>query len=174
GGFWDPSLNGGQGGYAPSIQRGLSQDQLDENAQNHQLRALSIQEQQYALTQRQQQAIATAFDHSVSPLATHLTNISQAEALVQQAQSDPSAWGPAVSNFIQATDAKPQLRMQLLQYLGGQVGGPSLIQKARLMFDEHIVGAFDPTIARAMQAVLANERNVSLQNYDRRRAGVLK
>src|SRR6185437_12414855 len=87
--------------------------------------------------------------------------------------SDPSAWGPAVSNFIQATDAKPQLRMQLLQYLGGQVGGPSLIQKARLMFDEHIAGAFDPTIARAMQAVLANERNVSLANYDRRRAGVL-
>ena len=173
GGFYDPTLNGGKGGYAPSIQRGMDADTQADHDQNRELRALQIQEQQYALTQRQQQAIATAFDHSVSPLATHLTNISQAEALVQQAQSDPSAWGPAVSNFIQATDAKPQLRMQLLQYLGSQVGGPSLVQKARLMFDEHIAGAFDPTIARAMQAVLANERNVSLANYDRRRAGVL-
>lgn len=173
GGFWDPTLNNGQGGYAPSINRGLSSDQLQENAQNRTLRGLQIQNAQDALSQRQMQSIATAFDHSVSPLATHLTSISQAEALVQQAQSDPSAWGPAVSNFIQATDAKPQLRMQLLQYLGGQVGGPSLVQKARLMIDEHISGAFDPKIAAAMLAVLANERNVSLANYDRRRAGVL-
>jgi hypothetical protein len=171
--FYDPSANGGKGGWTTSVARGMNPDEKANKALDRQLRQAQIAETRSATEQRSLQSQNNAFMSRNKDVVDRAAILKQALTTLRDSQNDPALYTSSVANFIQAADQKAQIRWQLLKYfkenVDPSVGGKWETLKAR-MLEGKLPGYVSTSMIRHVSKLLA----MSQEEYDRRRSGEIK
>lgn len=172
-GFYDPTANGGQGGYVPYVERGMN---LDEKA----LKELQLQEARERLDatvayrqEMQGRVLTQQFNQRTKDLRGRGAMLQQAALTLQQAGDNKLLTSSAIANFIQGADQKAQLRYQMLQYFKKNVDPSftgSLTNAASLL----LTGKYPDSVYQGLRAHIESLLQQSRKEFDAQRAAEVK
>lgn len=178
-GFWDQKANGGKGGFVPSLERHMSQDEKT-------IKMLQIQESRERIGAMQAYRVATQaqgqtrqFNMRTKDLQQRGAMINQALQTISDAQNNPDPQqrrvltSSAVANFVQAADQKAQLRYQMLMYFKNNVD-PSIGGKWEVLRTRMLQGTLPQYVTGGMLHHLTNLLTLTGKEYDKQRSAEVK
>lgn len=178
-GFWDAKANGGKGGFVPSLDRHMSQDEKT-------IKMLQIQESRERIGAMQAYRVATQAQGQTRQFNTRTKDLQQRGAMINQAiqtisdaQNNPDPQqrriltSSAIANFVQAADQKAALRYQMLMYFKNNVD-PSIGGKWDVLKTRLLQGTLPQYVTGGMLHHLTNLLSLTGNEYDKQRSAEVK
>lgn len=167
---FDPST----GEFTKGPDRGLDADTIRFKKAALEEQQAKADEAKMEFQQRRADAYAKGFISRVKPITDTGVLLDHATAAIKEAQTDPRAWPSALSNFVQATDAKPRMQLGILEYYGKDLGGGSVQQKFQLWVHRMATGTLPGYTARDLLHIVDIMRQQNIHAYEAQRAAEVK